>query len=823
MNTLQRLVAACAILWGGPTPAEAAPIVAGFERYGRLADSDAARVDAGLVLVGELGCVNCHAASKEAAQHVLPKAGPVLAKVGVRLRPEWIVRHVKSPHEVKPGTTMPDVLAGLPAAERDRVADAIAHFLISTGEFVDGWGTAPPKVNVGAALAAYEQSGCAACHGSRKPDAAKLPDAMPLGDLAAKWSPKALHDFLRDPLDTRPSSRMPAAAVRGSDFHAIVAALIGASVGPDGVPLVPPPAAAFAVDPARATEGRTLFAAVGCANCHRMPADGKGTPIAATRTPKPLADLAAPPSGCLAPSPPAAAAPPVPWYGLDDAQRAAIMAALSWLNSPSAAAPAARERQIDRGFTALNCYACHARDGKGGTLPAVATVDEDGEPIRVDPARDALFTSAVAELGDEARLPPTLTGVGDKLTPEYLLQVLRDGVNERATYMHTAMPRWHGAVTDPLARLLADDPKTTVPLPALDGFSAADITEQGRILSGSKALGCIKCHQFDRDKGQSLGVLPMVRMAKRLRHEWFLAYVANPQHFRPGTRMPASWPDGKVFFPDILDGTAAGQIEGIWRYISSKEQRPPVGLAASPIELVPVERPIIYRNFISGAGPRAIGVGYPEKVNIAWDADALRLALVWKGAFIDAGLHWSGRGNGFQPPLGDGLFTADATTPLAAFAAESELATATWPKGSDRKARGPVADHRFKGYRLDAAGRPAFQWQWGDCVVVDSVEPATFSNLPGGTGPASGLKRTLTLSGSPPPGTVVFRGATGATLTAEPDGWHRIDGHWRVRVTGGGPAVRREEKGQTELRVPIVWKSQEGGRAEAVIVEELAW
>ena len=53
----------------------------------------------------------------------------------------------------------------------------------------------------------------------------------------------------------------------------------------------------------------------------------------------------------------------------------------------------------------------------------------------------------------------------------------------------------------------------------------------------------------------------MTRFPQRLRHEWYLAYVEDPQRFRPGTRMPASWPMGASFYPDILDGTAAGQIE----------------------------------------------------------------------------------------------------------------------------------------------------------------------------------------------------------------------------------------------------------------------
>lgn len=65
---------------------------------------------------------------------------------------------------------------------------------------------------------------------------------------------------------------------------------------------------------------------------------------------------------------------------------------------------------------------------------------------------------------------------------------------------------------------------------------------------------------------------------------------------------------------------------------------------------MPDREPIIYRNFIEGAGARAIGVGYPEKVNLAFDANSLRVAMIWQGAFIDAARHWRDRGVGYQPP-----------------------------------------------------------------------------------------------------------------------------------------------------------------------------
>src|SRR5579862_9034633 len=106
------------------------------------------------------------------------------------------------------------------------------------------------------------------------------------------------------------------------------------------------------------------------------------------------------------------------------------------------------------------------------------------------------------------------------------------------------------------------------------------------------------------------------------------------------------------------------------------------------MELVATNEAIIYRNFIEGAGPRGIGVGYPEKANLAFDAEEMRLALVWQGRFIDAARHRTGRGEGFEKPLGTNIV---AQAPGPAFALlDSE--SASWPK-----AMGKAAGWQFRG------------------------------------------------------------------------------------------------------------------------------
>ena len=80
---------------------------------------------------------------------------------------------------------------------------------------------------------------------------------------------------------------------------------------------------------------------------------------------------------------------------------------------------------------------------------------------------------------------------------------------------------------------------------------------------------------------------------------------------------------------------------------------------------MPTTGAIIYRNFIDGAGTRGIAVGYPEKANLAFDANEMRLALIWQGAFLDAARHWAGRGEGFEGPAGDNILQLHGGAPFA--------------------------------------------------------------------------------------------------------------------------------------------------------------
>src|SRR5436190_11807766 len=193
--------------------------------------------------------------------------------------------------------------------------------------------------------------------------------------------------------------------------------------------------------------------------------------------------------------------------------------------------------------------------------------------------------------------------------------------------------------------------------------------------------------------------------------------------------MPSPFLGGKSMLPDVLGGKPDTQIEAIWVYLRDGKPRVPAGLGQHSIPLEPTTGAIIYRNFVEGAGTRAIAVGYPEKVHLAFDANELRLALLWQGLFIDAAKHWTDRGAGFEGPLGDNV----VKLPTGPTFALLEKADSAWP------ANGRKDGQKFKGYKLSKDDRPTFRYAVGDVTVEDFPDPVA-------EGQKEGLKRSLTLT-----------------------------------------------------------------------------
>jgi mono/diheme cytochrome c family protein len=557
----------------------------------------------------------------------------------------------------------------------------------------------------------------------------------------------------------------------------------------------------FVTNPSLVEIGRKLFASIGCASCHKMTLrrqpDSPGEPdrpIQPTGRPAGRLGTLDILKGCLSQDLARSPQAGVPDFQLSAPQRQALTLALK---APALDLPHRAELgfRIAGTLEAFNCLACHSRDKRGG----------------VERARNDLFVTTIKEMGDEGRIPPQLDGVGDKLNDKWLKHVLDNGANDRS-YMLTRMPKFGAANVGHLVKVFAAADRNHKPLELALTDRLHRVRSAGRFIAGDKALACIKCHDFGGHKATGIRSLDLLTMTRRLRKDWFVRYMLDPQTYRPGTRMPAAWPRGQTLLPEVLDGIPVHQIASVWEFLADGGKAGlPRGLIRNPIELAPTDEPIIYRNFISGLSPRGIAVGYPEKANLAFDADQMALKLIWHNAFIDAAMHWNGRGQGFQTPLGDHLVTLSGGVPFATLA----TTTTAWPTGTARK-----LGYRFTGYRIDKQRRPVFRYRFGAIEVEDHPRPVK-------TDRDADLVRTLTLQRSAPshakdkaPAALWYRAAAAPAIELQKNGTFVIDKILNVSIqqVGGQKPVLRKRGNQTELLVPVHWDGD-----KAVIVHRYAW
>lgn len=734
-NTVKRHLALL-LIWilAAATSTAATPFVAGLTREPPLPDTLA-----GAVLLTELGCTACHASTKH-PELLRPKAGPDLSRVGSRVATTHLLGFLAEPDALKPGTTMPHVLHHLPMAEREAAATALAHYLSSLRD--KPFTASPPEPDaVVRGRVLYQTVGCLACHAPESPFPS---ESVPLGPLADKYSVPSLTRFLEDPLSVRPGGRMP--DLKLDHFEAVDLASYLLRDQKASLP-------AFLPDAQLAHRGRELFSQHRCAACHATGEEKSWMPAA------PLDQLRAD-QGCLS-----QLTGPWPAYDLSEAQRQAIRAALE-----VQAQPFAPQDQVDLALNQLNCLACHQRGARGG----------------VPPERDAFFATRDENLGDQGRMPPTLTGVGGKLRRDWLREVVVNGAAVRP-YLLTRMPRFGAANSEALVDALHHlDPP--FPAPTLDGDPPPRPHEIGRDLAGSQYFNCVACHTFRGQSAAAIRAIDLMTMAERLDEGWFHQYLAHPQRFSPLTIMPGFWPDNVSPLPEVLGGHPDRQRDALWQYLAQgPEAGQPSGLVLEPLEITVANEAVMLRRAYPGIGKRGIGVGYPAGIHLAFDAEHMRLGSLWSGGFIEASALWRGQGAGQAHLLGRDT----VHFPQGPAFARLPSPDSSWPTNVTERPEG----FAFKGYSLDATRRPTFRYQLGTVSVEDR-----FLDLKDPDGRAF-LKRNVHFPSGPPPPAWHFRVAADPHIQPLANHAYAIGKNLLVRLPSAG--VVRDTPGGRELLLPV--------------------
>jgi mono/diheme cytochrome c family protein len=555
-------------------------------------------------------------------------------------------------------------------------------------------------------------------------------------------------------------------------------------------PMVPLNSASYSVDPLKAQIGGRMFAAMGCASCHQIKGEES------MRKAKALADLNAnEDTGCLGTH----VARGLPNYDLNDDQRAALKTALA--DRAGLDKPFEPKEQVVHTMAAVNCFACHNRDGVGGPT-----------------AERAEFFKMTAEfdMGDEGKIPPPLTGAGGKLLASAMEAIIFDGKLHIRPVLATRMPMWGkpalGSLVDAFQKADSTSASDTKP-PEFNAQSAQD----GRLLLGVKGLGCINCHGVEGIKSLGMPAPDLTLVHDRLKYGWYKAWMDNPPALKVGTRMPQFWTGHEipVNVKDVGGGTEDGQEAALWDYLSmGQSMMLPVGLQPGGFELVPADSPLIHRTFMAGVGPRAVLVGFPEGVHVAFDANGVKLAEAWRGKFFDAGGMWDGRGGRWNGPLGHDILPMP---PGPAFAL-LEHGDSPWPQlemgRSDEKFRN-VGGH-FKGYVLDKNERPTFHYILNDTIdIQEQPLPVLKSAKPN-------LDRKFTVSSKEAVKGLYFLAAQGKKIDQKTPGvWAIDDGKTTVTLTAKDATLEpvvRDSNGQKQLLVPIEFTS-----GTISFDEEIAW
>ncbi len=713
----------------------------------------------GLALIQELKCQTCHP-NTHAPTSISPKHAPNLTWSGKKLNPHYLAKFIADPQRTKPGTSMPGLPGKLDANERKKSAEALTHF-ISSQVGNDFHAQPIDTLAVKRGFELFHSVGCVACHSTREANSTEqnLSGSTALGDLSQKYNVEGLVEFLENPHAVRPSGKMPNMQLNHFEAVDISNYLLQNSTATS---------THWKPNPELAKTGRQLFEKLNCAQCHTTILENTPPPASKSK----LADLRLD-QGCLSGD-----AGDWPNFQLSDSNQKLIRETLRQFPTELS-----NDQQIQLTLHSYNCFACHDRNGIGG----------------VSDERSVHFKTDNMNLGEQGRIPPTLTGVGAKLKSTWMRDVLVNGRSIRP-YMKSRMPQFGEENIGHLVDLFeSTDKLPEIEFPKFD--DQKEMRKTGLELAGHKGLNCVACHTYQYKLADTMPAVDLTEMTERLKKNWFHRYMLNPQNYSPNTVMPSFWPGGVGIRKD-LKGDPDFQVEALWQYlIDGRQARMPSGVVREPLEIIVSDEAQMLRRAYPGIGKRGIGVGYPGGINLAFDAEQMRLAMVWKGKFADPGGVWTGQGHGQVRPM---------ERPIN-FAKGPDLDDAKQPWVVDD---GRPPQHRLKGYTLDQSRRPTFRYNFESIEVEDKFEECE------STDPKIklALKRFVSMQAKLRRDQLAFRITSAKEISAVEEKLFLIDNQLRIRINSDHTAIIEDG----ELKTLRILLNLEEGKAEALELE-YAW
>ncbi|PYR81656.1 MAG: hypothetical protein DMG18_15935, partial [Acidobacteria bacterium] len=567
----------------------------------------AAALNGGRDLIRIYGCFGCH---KLPGYENIRKVGPDLSTVSGKLTKQWVRKWLENPKEFKSQARMPQFWwnsnnSGRPDWDKRNAAEinAITEYL---------WSKSKPKElppgrtngNAAAGKQIVETVGCFGCHAigpiqeAANQTQIRRRHGFNLENQGSKVSQSWIYNWVKDPTQVWPDTKMP--SLRLTDEEAAnVAAYLSSLKNPEWEQKPLPEIDETALDDVTLellrtnstdieareklkgmTEeqknlytGERLISRYGCFGCHNVPGFEKAQPIGTELTEAGSKLISQLDFGFL----------PIEhsrraWYEqklkdprifdvgrvkrpeellkmpnfrFSDKDVEAISGVLVSLvkdpvplemrdKTPQAIVDG---RQL---IAEKNCRGCHLVEGVGGDI----------RPTK-----------------EQAQWPPNLNTEGFKTQPLWLHSFLKDpGSVKLRPWLTARMPTFHfteqQAAT--IERYFSALDRVDYPFISTEVESDAQRLNVGADLF--MKLQCTSCHPTSNaiPPGKSPEDLaPNLQLAhERLRPDWVLQWVRDPQKIFPGTRMPTFFPPNDKGvpvspFPNILGGDVTAQILAI--------------------------------------------------------------------------------------------------------------------------------------------------------------------------------------------------------------------------------------------------------------------
>jgi len=525
----------------------------------------------GISLVRELGCYGCH---NIPGTEDLRKRGPDLSRIQEKVNPGWLVSWIKHPKSYNPRTKMPYFSLS------DQESKDIASYIWTSGRRqtasrkITGMDS-PTTIAKGKKL--FEEVGCLGCHvrdgkddnlGPKlegvngRPLVYRNRDFAPaLGKMGLKAQADWLVQWIKNPKSYWHNTTMPNLRLSEGNAKAIAAYLF--SLSDPGKR-----AAEVKLDnPAASKRGQRLIRKNGCAGCHVIPGmekESKIGPNLAVFSGKKefelsfgnvvniektwdawtFAKLKNPKIYQTARE-----SLMMPNFDLSDSESRAIRTFLRGLGGHGA--PHSVHQELDkraekielgrRMIEKYNCTGCHVIENWGGAV--------------------------LRRYKNKNNAPPRLTGEGNKVQPNWLFGFLKNVVILRP-WLKVRMPsfqmpekdvatlvNYFGALDGKLQPYVHFDKDKVKP----------ESLEAGRTLFAKAE--CLSCHgDWPPPPDKEAPSAPSLSYAKRrLRPDWVVKWIQNPQKIMPGTKMPVYF-EGAGSSAQILRGKRTSKKNGRWNY-----------------------------------------------------------------------------------------------------------------------------------------------------------------------------------------------------------------------------------------------------------------